>query len=258
MLETLIALFLSGVVMTVILKIYVTQHKNWTIQGEVTDMQQNARAAIDELTREIRMAGHKLPLGLAAIEAHNTNPDTIVITYADGGCEATTEEDMTNSSAELHVDSHDISCLQNGQWIYIFQPDSGGGEFFQITKVQVAPSHIQHNTMSLSKCYPEGSIVIALQRIKYFIDNTDSLHPNLMMQLPGQTPQIYAENIENLQFRYKVKNGTVVDVPAIAGDIREVSVLLTARTDKPDSDFSNDSYRHRMYTSKINVRNLSS
>ena len=256
-LETLIALFLSGVVITVIFKMYVTQHKNWTIQGEVTDMQQNARAAIDELTREIRMAGHELPLGLAAIEAYNTNPDTIVITYADGGCDAPIEHPMPQPSAELRCDGHDVSCFQDGQWVYIFQPDSGGGEFFQITQVQASAFHIQHNTMSLSKCYPAGSIVIALQRIKFFIDNSDTLHPNLMMQLPGQTPQIYAEDIENLQFQYRMKNGTIVDVPAIPEDIREVSVLLTARTGKPDPDFPNDPYRHRTYTSKVNVRNLS-
>ena len=125
-----------------------------------------------------------------------------------------------------------------------------------IDEVQVAASHIQHNKDPLSKCYPMGAIIIALQRIKYFIDNTDSLHPNLMMQLPGRLPQVYAENIEDLQFEYTMKNGMVVDVPAIVNDIRQVRVLMTARTGNPDPEFPDDPYRRRQYTSRVNLRNF--
>jgi hypothetical protein len=256
LLEVLIAMFLTGVVLTSIFKVYVTQHKNWTIQNGITDMQQNARAAIDELTRQIRMAGHGLPLGLDGIEASDTNPDTIIITYADGDCDAPIEHTMPTPSAELRCDGHDVSCFNDGQWVYIFHPDSGGGEFFEISLVQTGSSHIQHNTMALSRCYPKGAIIIALQKVKYFIDNSDTLHPNLMIELPGRTPQVYAENIEDLQFTYTMKNGMIVDEPAIAADIREVSIELTGRTDVPDPDFPHDPYRRRVYASKVNVRNL--
>jgi Tfp pilus assembly protein PilV len=256
LLEVLIALFLTGVVLTSIFKVYVTQHKNWTIQNDITDMQQNARAAIDELTRQIRMAGHELPLGLDGIEAYDTNPDTIIITYAEGDCDVPTEQDMPLATSELKCDGHDVSCFYDGQWVYIFHPDSGGGEFFLISQVQVGSDQIEHSTMALSMCYPKGAIVIAMQRIKYFIDNSDTLHPNLMIELPGHSPQVYAENIEDLQFRYTMKNGTVTAAPAIAADIREVSIELTGRTDNPDLDFTQDPYRRRVYASKVNVRNL--
>lgn len=256
LLEVLLALFLTGLVLTAVFKTYITQHKNWTVQEDITDMQQNARAAIDELTRQIRMAGHELPLGLNGIEAYDTDPDTIIITYADGGCDAPIEHKMPLPSAELRCDGHDISCFYAGQWVYIFHPDSGGGEFFLISLVQEAASHIQHNTMSLSKCYDKGAIVIALQRLKYFIDDSDTLHPNLMLQLPGQLPQVYAEDIEDLQFEYTMKNGIVVDVPAIASDVREVKITIQARTGRQDPDFPDDPYRRRDYTSRVNVRNL--
>ena len=256
LMEILIALFLSSIVLTVIFKVFITQHQNWAIQEQVTDMQQNARAAIDELTRQIRMAGHELPLGLPCIQAYNTNPDTILINYGDGGCDAPLEHDMPLPSAELRCDGHDISCFHDGQWVYIFHPDSGGGEFFQISEVQVGSAHIQHNMMALSQPYPKGAIVIALQQIKYYIDNSDTLHPNLMMELPGQQPWIYAENIEDLQFEYTMKNGLIVDVPAIYDDVRQVKITLTARTERPDPDFPDDPYRRRQYTSRVNLRNL--
>jgi hypothetical protein len=256
LIEALIALLMTGIITASVFKVYINQHKNWTIQGDVTDVQQNARAAIDELTRQIRMAGYELPLGLACIEAYNTNPDTIVINYSNGGCDAVIEHTMPNPSAELRCDGHDVSCFQDGQWAYIFQPDSGGGEFFLITHVQTAASHIQHNTMVLSKAYSKDAIVISLEQVKFFVDYSDSLHPNLMLQLPGQAPAVYSENIEDLQFQYRMKNGTIVDVPAIDTDIREVLITLVARTHNPDPDFTQNPYRRRSFTSRVNLRNL--
>jgi pilin/secretion family protein with methylation motif len=256
LLEALVALFLAGIVTTAIFNVYINQHKAWSIQEEIIDVQQNARAAIDELTRQIRMAGHGLPIQLDGIEAYNTNPDTIVINYADGDCEINIEQTMPNTSAELRCEGHDISCFHDDQWVYIFDPDSGGGEFFEISHVQVAAAHIQHNTMDLSTTYDSGAVLLSLQRIKYFIDYTDSLHPNLMMELPGQSPEVYAENITDLQFEYTMKNGMVVDAPAIASDVRQVSITLTGRTNTADIDFEGDPYRTREFTSSVNLRNL--
>jgi hypothetical protein len=253
--ETLLALFMTGLVVASVFGVYINQHKTWMIQEDITDVQQNARAVIDELTRQVRMAGFGLPLGLAGIEAFNTNPDTIVIIYSENGCNAPIEHDMPLPSAELRCDGHDVSCFHDNQWAYIFDPDSGGGEFFLISLVQVAAAHIQHNTMSLSRVYNKGSIILSLQRAKYYIDYTDTLHPNLMMELPGQPAEVYAENIEDLQFQYTMKNATTLDVPTLVPDIREVLISLTARTANPDPDFQSDPYRRRTFTSKVNLRN---
>ena len=76
-LEVLIALTVMGVVTTAIFNTYITQHKNYMIQGDVSNIQQNGRASIDELARNIRMAGYDIPISLDAIVASNTNPDTI-------------------------------------------------------------------------------------------------------------------------------------------------------------------------------------
>ncbi|MCP4704367.1 MAG: hypothetical protein GY865_07135 [candidate division Zixibacteria bacterium] len=254
-LEVLIALFLAGIVTTAIFKIYITQHKNWMIQEDVTDIQQNARAAIDELNRNIRMAGHALPFGLNAIEAYDTNPDTIIVNYYDNSCDVSVEQPMANPASDIKCDGHDVSCFYSGQWIYIDDPSAGNGEFFAISTILSGSSTIQHSS-ALSKSYAIGSKIMSISQIKYFIDNSDSLHPNLMMESPGQKPQIYAENIDNLQFRYTMKNGITTDSPVISANIREVEILISARSDKPDVDFPDDPYRRRTYSSKVNLRNL--
>ena len=65
-----------------------------------------------------------------------------------------------------------------------------------------------------------------------------------------------AENIEDLQLTYKLMNGTITDVPPLSRNIREVRITLAARTHEADPDFPGDPYRQRIYTSKVNLRNL--
>lgn len=256
-LEVLIATLLTGIVLAAVFSLYINQHKNWTTQGEITEMQQNARASIDELSRQIRMAGHQLPIGLEGVEAYNTNPDTIIINYSDDGCYAPIEHSMPLPSSELRCDGHDVSCFYAGQFVYIFHPDSGGGEFFRISHVQTGSSHIQHNDWPLSKCYAKDAIIIALNRIKFYIDNTtDPEHPKLMMELPFAGAQIYADDITDLQFQYRMKNNIIVDVPAIADDVREVMIDITARTHNPDYDQADTAFIFREYSSRVNLRNL--
>jgi prepilin-type N-terminal cleavage/methylation domain-containing protein len=256
LIEVMIALVLTGIISIACLRLYSTQHKSYMVQDDITGIQGAARASIDELTRQVRMAGYGLPLGVPPLLAYNTNPDTIVITYAAENCESVLSSPMPKPSAELKC-SGDLSCFYDGQWVYIFDPDSGGGEFFEITEVQVAAFHLQHNTMDLSRTYDTNAIIIAMNQVKFFIDNTsDPDHPALMMQLPGQAPVVYAENVPDLQFRYRLTNGTVVDQPVLMSDVREVHISVTGRSNTPDYAYDEPEYRSRNYTSSVFVRNI--
>jgi len=255
--EALVALILTAVVITTIFEVYITQHRNWNVQTDISDMQQNARAAIDELTRQIRMAGNQLPLGIDPIEAYNTDPDTIVINYSPDGCNAPIVKPMPLPSSELDCKGNDVSCFSEGQMAYIFHPDSGGGEFFEISHVQETPAKIQHNKWPLTKTYDQDAIIVSLERMKYYIDNSDTLHPNLMIQFPWDTVgHVYAENIEDLQIQYRMKNGSIVDVPPLVDDVREVLITITAHTNSMDPDHPTEPYKQRRYTSRVNLRNF--
>lgn len=254
--EVLVALFLTGIITAAIFQIYINQHKNWSIQGDVTEMQQNARAAIDELTRQIRMAGYQLALGVPCIEAYNTDPDTIVINLSDDGCNVTLSAPMPTPSSELLCDGKDVSCFYDGQIPYIYDTEAGEGEYFEISQVQTGSSHIQHNDWPLNRIYDADAIILSLTRYKFYIDYSDSAHPNLMLQVSDGTPQVYAENIYDLHFKYRLNNGLTVDVPPIADEIREVMIVIYARTTEPDPDNEYDPYRKRAYISRVNLRNL--
>ncbi len=256
LIEVLIALFLTTLITTAAFKAYITQHKNYLIQDDITEIQQGARASIDELTKQIRMAGYALPYGLPSIIAGNTDPDTITITYHQDGCDTYLSDPMPLPSSELKCGT-DISCFSSGQWVYIWEPDSAKGEWFEISEVQAAAFHLQHRESSLGRKYGAKSTILSMARVQFYIDNTDPDHPNLMMKAVGRDPQVYAENITDLQFQYKLSNGTIVDVPPIVEDIREVIIVVTGRSANPDPDRPDgDQYRFRTYTSSVSLRNL--
>ena len=58
MVELLVVLAVSSIVLTLMYQVYISQLKTYTTQQELIDMQQNMRAALYLMEREIRMAGH--------------------------------------------------------------------------------------------------------------------------------------------------------------------------------------------------------
>jgi hypothetical protein len=56
--EMLIAAFLSFLVAAASLHFYLSQHKSWLAQNDVSDIQQNVRASLNEIADQLRMAGY--------------------------------------------------------------------------------------------------------------------------------------------------------------------------------------------------------
>lgn len=74
--ELLIACLLTFVVGGIALEFYASQHNQWLAQTDLSDMQQNVRALLDELTRNIRAAGYGIITGHPRILV-NSNALTI-------------------------------------------------------------------------------------------------------------------------------------------------------------------------------------
>jgi len=255
--ELMVALVLTGIITAAILGVYSAQHQNYDVQDDVVTIQQNARVVIDELTRQIRVAGYDLPVGLSALTAKDGNPDSLTVTYFVSGCESYLSADMAQPTSELNCGS-DVSCFKPDQWVYIFHPDSGGGEFFEISGVETASSRIQPTATSLSQAYTTDAIVMGVDQVTFFVNpNYNDRGPMLMQQIVGQNPQPYAENISDLQFRYRLANGTIVDEPVLITDVREVLIDVIGQSDHPLDGDNGSPSRSRTFSSSVNVRNLS-
>jgi Tfp pilus assembly protein PilW len=74
--ELLVALLMTFIVISAALEFYASQHNQWLAQTDVSDMQQNARALLDELSRNIRSAGYGIFVGHPSVRVTS---DTLLI-----------------------------------------------------------------------------------------------------------------------------------------------------------------------------------
>jgi len=113
--EILIASLLSVMVLSAALEFYVTQHKNWLMQNTVAEVQQNARACLDEIAGTIRMAGYGLPVGHPAV---SIGDDTLTVYFARNGAIDTiryfiTYPDSTNPYLVRHINGTPATYFAN-------------------------------------------------------------------------------------------------------------------------------------------------
>lgn len=112
LIELLIAMAISGVVFGAIISTFVTQRKTYDLQEQLTEMKQNARAAMEVLSRTIRTAGYNPTAAtFDAVTYHATQLQVKADLNSDGD---------TADSGEDVTFSHDAS---NKQIVW----DLGGG-----------------------------------------------------------------------------------------------------------------------------------
>jgi len=255
--EMLIAMTIGLIIMAALSSTFFMQRKIYDVQDQVVEMVQNARVAMDMMTREIRMAGCGDPdlswITWVTINSNpevvegGSNPDTISIigcfdsprailisSAASGATSLILSQSDSETSKEFDTDDEKII------WI-------GGIENAVITNISSGSTlTIDTNTaitgdQGLSGDYGANIPIYLVKVITYsIVSNTLTRNENTDA---GQQP--LAENIEDLQ---------------ISQSGNFVNVSLTARTARPDPDYTHpthgDHYRRYTLTSAITPRNL--
>jgi type IV pilus assembly protein PilW len=150
--ELVVAMFVMSIIMTGIYSAYYSQQKSFVVQDEVAQMQQNLRAAMFLMVREIRMAGCN-PTGGASAGIVTSDPNTINFTLdlrgkasgdADGLIKISDEEDITYSlvGSEIKRDtgSGPEIVAENIDWLHFDYLDENGaitGSPMLIRSVQI-------------------------------------------------------------------------------------------------------------------------
>jgi hypothetical protein len=252
-LEVILVLTIVMVVLTATLNLYVSDRQYHLTDEDIALVRQRTHSIAADLERQLRTTGSSLPAGLEAIRATNTNPDTIVITTAETACQAQLAERMPLPSSNLRC-AGDVSCFHSDQWVYVYHPDSGYGEWFQITYVRQDQQYLQHSTMTLSRTYDSGAIVSAVTQEKYYIDAaSDPEHPRLMVKRLGEKPAVVGEDVTDLQFKYRLTNGTLVDETVIGESVAAIVVVVEGRSAEPDPNRKSDPYFHYRRHSSVNL-----
>ena len=270
LIELVIAMFIAGIVSIAIFAAFKSQQKSYLIQNQVAEMQQNLRATMDIIARDIRMAGFGFKAGriaywdgngnanIDAFSIFNNNPDRIDLVYADASVTTSISAPMPNPSAIFKVDS--TTGFEPNDLVII--TDGDNTTLVQITHKNAFASTLQHNPSSPvnppggnNTIFPDGGYGIGnkLYKLKYMsydIDRSDPDHPTLRVDPDGPVGagayQPLADNIEDLQVVIIFADGHEANTyDDTDGDntndydkIRSIRISILARTDRQDPDFN--------------------
>jgi prepilin-type N-terminal cleavage/methylation domain-containing protein len=271
LIELLIVLVISSLLIAGIYRTFIHQQHTYTVQEQVVDMQQNVRIAINQMVREIRMAGlgrqDAKTWGAGGMHGRYKN----VVTPSDDGQSITIvgafqEVTFLTANAASGVDPAKIQVNDASGF------DTGGLQYICINGTESARiKNIVGNEIELFEPLTENHFVnepvFRVLAITYSIGNFDGktclLRSDNLPDPDSAVPQPVAENIEFLQFTYTLDDGTVFvgTVPGNRRDeIRMVQVTIRARTDRNDPELGggNDGFRRRTLTTNIQLRNLAS
>ncbi len=268
LIELLVALVISALLIAALYRTFIGQQKTYIVQEQVVDTQQNARAAINRMMREIRMAGFggvqdvlSQGGGVNGFTVEITpNANSITIVGGFGQVSTLAAEAAGGQTLVTLASAAEASQFDGGaahRFISIGGTESNtvslrAGAILTLSN----PLKLTHKLTDQSG-NPVSIPIFKIHAITYGLRN-DAGVPVLFRDLYSNTTSsqrdTVAENIENIQFEYLDSNGNPT---ATEANIRMIRVIVTARTDRLDPDFkSGDGFRRRTIASNIYVRNM--
>ncbi|MBU4184600.1 MAG: prepilin-type N-terminal cleavage/methylation domain-containing protein [Proteobacteria bacterium] len=102
LIELLIAMTIGLIIMAALSSTFLMQRKIYDVQEQIVEMVQNARAAMDMMSREIRMAGYD-PSGLAdaGIVSATSNSINFTLDITDDAGTGPPDEDTSDSNEDI-------------------------------------------------------------------------------------------------------------------------------------------------------------
>jgi len=233
LIELLISMVVGIILMGAMVSTFLIQRKSYDIQEQVTQMNQNARAAMDLMSREIRMAGYQVE----GIDEITDDSDSNTITFL-GDVDSDVITAIDTNPASASETSISVNLSDAGDYIaetdYIYLSDGFNSELIRADASGAFSTSGEPDTINLSEgltnSYAVGSLVQTVEEVTYELDGST-------LERNGYP---VADDIESLNFTY------VADT---------VKIELTARTAKIDPDYKGDGYRRRTLTMTVKLRN---
>jgi prepilin-type N-terminal cleavage/methylation domain-containing protein len=254
--ELLVALVIGALLIAAIYRTFVGQQKTYIVQEQVVDMQQNVRAAINRMMREIRMAGFGNVDLVAGVNGFQNviTPGANSITIV-GALKQISTLEIEAQAGQSIITLASASDASNFDGMAYHRYISIGGLESNIVLSRSGKELTLQRPLALR--HPANAPIFKIHAITYGIrddDGTPVLFRDLYSNTAASQRVTVAENVESLQFEYFDANGNPTANPS---DIRRVRVMVTARTERQDSDFKGgDGFRRRTIASNIYVRNM--
>jgi type II secretory pathway pseudopilin PulG len=224
------------------------------ISGHVIESRQNARTALDFIVSEIRMAGSGVAIPVVtstssgdSLILYPVTPDSIDGRYEmftllekPGDTETTLSSAMVDASSIIAV--VDTTGFAEGDLIVVTNGSSA--DLFEITAVDGGTRRLAHDaSASYNQAaghrpwppggYAQGSRVVKMDVITYYLDRADSTCPTIMRQVGVGDPRVISEFVNAMELQYELQDLTIVTMPANPMLIKNVIVTIEAASDEP-------------------------
>jgi prepilin-type N-terminal cleavage/methylation domain-containing protein len=245
--ELLVAVALSGLVLVGVTQLYMSGMRSYSLQSQITEMNQNAQYTIQLLTEEIQQAGVDLP------------PDSLyaVLTQNLGDAYKSSITISVNPKEGVYTIPADITTQK-------IQLANAAGFIGATSILRLKAAHDSVKTLAVlsvdtlaatdtirlaaATSFKKGDVIYNYRTKTYFKSGT-----NFYLDT---TSNILAENIDSLAFRFHNLAKTVV------GDwksMRSVRLYVRARAAQPDPRYKNppynDGYRRIVLSNEFQLRN---
>lgn len=275
--ELMVTTVIFGIAMVAIYGVYQGSRRSSYKQEAVVEVQQSLRVAMDQIRRDIIMAGFMLPAG-QAVQAAGANSLTVATASAlgvgvrldlaapfDSPTNTGTTQPILVASAEM------VDLLSAGQCVRIIRPGDFGqpnDRVLTITDAVRSTRTITVKGFNDAATYRTGYMMVRVIDLNGDADgdpNTGVVpaHPNtiqyalaggvLQRTATGQGTQSLADNVDLLTFSYLLDNGTEDDAPGDLSQIRAIRVTLRAKTDPKMQGYIGETMR--TLTNVIALRN---
>ena len=246
LIELMIALAIGAVTVAAGYEIFISSHRSYVTQTQLSTTQQNVRIAMELMARDARAAGFGAPQpsgvvnGLSHVvtawnNINNVDQDdaiTLVGGYQQAGTVTFTPGNNANQEGSTL-----LQLLSPGEGSQFNTTTKRALSIMGIFYAQIA--NVDGATLTLDRpldrTYAGGEAVYRVESVTYQLDGTDPLHPALV-RTDSNGPQTVVTDIEDLQFAYLLTNGAVINDAAgetLAGlesQVQAVRISLVARS----------------------------
>jgi type II secretory pathway pseudopilin PulG len=200
LLEMLVASLISILIVGGILIMLDGIQQVYRDQMQIMDSQQSARLALEQMQRDLQLAGVGLAWMLSPLPAIVPRADGgFDIRHNQGGVTAVLVEDMPDTTSHFAV--NDVSGFEIGMVVAVYD-STGTMDLVTLTDITTDErQHLHHDGASKAYSVAEGASVARVLTISYWVDTVDVLS-SLMRQEDDVQAQPVAHYVRSLNVGY--------------------------------------------------------
>lgn len=280
LMEAIVVVVLSSIIVLLIVTLFLSQQKAYIRDEAIAYIQENGHQALEELTSKLRQTGYMLPSSFPKLECYNgvgtvlgsSAPDSVAV-WGNFSNFLTRFWYQGISGANWVMLYYQPNFkFSSMMWLWIRYRDGSNEEIhrcenyvtFTYAGKRIILLWFPENDL-LQRSYPAEStyvLVSTFTREMYKIQ-TSALAPSLFIFRNYQpNGDELVRNIEDLQLRYKLRNGTVKEQPTSTevNNIIEINISVVARAERRDPAYKDpvytDGYRRRTFSTSVKPYNI--